>query len=440
MSAIAEILVAMGHTVSGSDPNDVPILARLRDLGVSVAVGDRTALPGGVATVVRSSGTADDHPEVVEARRRGIPVLGRPAVQGAIARTRRTIAVSGTHGKTSTTAMLAHVLDVVGADPSYIVGGDLGGDAGGVRWGDGEWFVVEADESDGTFLELGAERVVVTNVDADHLDHYGTIDAIADAFEAFVAAADAGAAVVSADDPIAAAIGTRHGSRSFGFSDTADVRITDLLVGRGESTFVLWSKGDRVAEVTIPEPGRHNALNATAAVVAATEIGIGWSDAASALASYRGVGRRFETRGVVDDVTVVDDYAHNPGKVRAVVEAAAGAGWDRVVVVFQPHRFSRTEDLWHEFGSSFDGADLVVVTELDPAGEAARPGISGQLVAEAVRAARPTLRVDWVPAREDLVEHVVDLLEPGDLCLSLGAGDITLVAGDIVRALESRRP
>jgi UDP-N-acetylmuramate--alanine ligase len=217
MSAIAEILVAMGHEVSGSDPNDVPVLARLRSVGVVVAVGSDTSLPSDVDLVVRSSGVSDDHPEVAAARLRGIPVLGRPEVQGAIARTRRTIAVSGTHGKTSTTAMLVHVLDAVGAEPSYIVGGDIShrdGNmahrAGGVRWGAGEWFVVEADESDGTFLELGAERVVVTNVEADHLDRYGSLDAIADAFDVFVARSDR--ALVGADDPLAASIGRRHGA------------------------------------------------------------------------------------------------------------------------------------------------------------------------------------------------------------------------------------
>jgi len=436
MSAIAEILVAMGHDVSGSDLNDVAVLDRLRNLGVAVAVGAGTVLPPGVELVVRSSGVADDHAEVHEARRRGLPVLGRPQVQGAIARMRRTIAVSGTHGKTSTTAMLVHILDAVGADPSYIVGGDLGGAAGGVRWGDGEWFVVEADESDGTFLELGAERVVLTNVEADHLDRYGTVDAIAVAFEEFVGGAER--ALVGADDPVAAAIGARHGARTFGFAEDADVRIADLDVHRGSTHFTVQVSGSAPLAVVVPEPGRHNALNATAALAAAADTGVAWVDAAAALRDYRGVGRRFETRGEVAGITVVDDYAHNPGKVRAVVDAASHGGWGRVVVVFQPHRYSRTEDLWREFATSFDGADLVVVTELDPAGERPRPGVSGHMVVEALAEARPATNLAWVPERADLLDHLVAVLEPGDLCLTLGAGSITTLADDLVPLLEAR--
>ena len=438
MSAIAEILVAMGHDVSGSDPNDVPVLERLRSLGVSVAVGSDTSLPTDVDLVVRSSGVSDDHAEVAAARSRNIPVLERPEVQGAIARTRRTIAVSGTHGKTSTTAMLVHVLDELGADPSYIVGGDISHRAGGVRWGSGEWFVVEADESDGTFLELGAERVVVTNVEADHLDRYGTLDAIAEAFDVFVARSDR--ALVGADDPIAASIGQRHGARTFGLSDSADVQIVDLEVDRATTRFSLVVDGADPVAVVVPEPGRHNALNAAAALAAAVDTGVSWPAAAAALASYEGVGRRFETRAEVGGITIVDDYAHNPGKVRAVVEAAARGGWGRVVVVFQPHRYSRTADLWQEFAGSFDGADLVVVTELDPAGEPHRPGVSGHLVVDALVAARPDAVVDWVPERDALARHVAGVLEPGDLCLTLGAGDITSLADALVPLLEARRP
>jgi UDP-N-acetylmuramate--alanine ligase len=436
MSAIAEILVEMGHRVTGSDPNEVAVMGRLRDLGIVIAVGGVTELPGDVELVVRSSGVADDHPEVVDALRRGVPVLGRPQVQGAIAQTRRTIAVSGTHGKTSTTAMLVHVLESVGADPSYIVGGDLARDAGGVRWGSGEWFVVEADESDGTFLELGAERVLVTNVAADHLDRYGTIDAIAEAFEAFVAAASD--AWVGADDTIAASIGRRHGARSFGLSVEADVQIRDVVVERGVTRFVVAPADHHPIAVVLPEPGRHNALNATAALAAAVDTGVGWPDAARALADYPGVGRRFEVRGAVGGITVVDDYAHNPGKVQAVVEAAAHGGWGRVVVVFQPHRYSRTADLWEEFASSFDGADAVVVTELDPAGESPRPGVSGRLIVDALMADRPRLPVEWVPDRTTLVDHLADRLEPGDLCLTLGAGDITTLADALLPRLEER--
>jgi UDP-N-acetylmuramate--alanine ligase len=438
MSAIAEILVAMGHRVSGSDPNDVPVLARLRDLGVDVHVGAAAEHLGPeVDLVTCSTAVRPDHPELVAARARGIPVVGRPAVQGAIARTRATVAVSGTHGKTSTTAMLVQILEGTGRDPSFIVGGDIGGAAGGARWTDGESFVVEADESDGTFLELHAGRVVVTNVEADHLDHYGTLDAIEAAFDRFLAAATDDR-VVCADDPIAARLAARHDARTYGTSPTADLRIVDLDVRRGSTRFGLVAAGERVADVEIPEPGRHNALNATGAILAAHGLGVGFVEAASALVGYRGVGRRFEHRGAVDGVTVVDDYAHNPGKVRAVVDAAGAGGWGRVVVVFQPHRYSRTADLWRDFADSFVAADIVVVTELDPAGETARPGVSGRLVVDAVTAAHPDADVTWAPDRDALVPLLCGILRPGDLCLTLGAGDITRLADSLLPALEER--
>lgn len=434
MSAIAEILLAMGHEVSGSDPNDLPVLDHLRALGARIAVGADPVNLGEADLVAVSTAVRPSHPEVVAALERGIPVVGRPRIQGAIARTRPTLAVSGTHGKTTTTAMLVHVLTVTGRDPSYIVGGDLGGAAGGARWTAGGWFVVEADESDGTFLELGASRVVVTNVEADHLDHWGTFAAIEEAFDRFLAGA-AEDRVVCADDPVAARLGARHGARSYGAAADADLRIVDVRVARGSTTFDLHERGRLVAHVDVPAPGAHNAANAAGALLAAQGLGVPLAEGAAALASFGGVGRRFERRGEARDVVVVDDYAHNPGKVRAVVASAALGGWSRVVVVFQPHRYSRTADLWREFADSFDGADVLVVTELDPAGEDPRPGVSGRLVVDAVRAARPDLDVRFVPDRAALVPLLTSELRPGDLCLTVGAGDITGLADELLPAL-----
>ncbi|MBK5223150.1 MAG: UDP-N-acetylmuramate--L-alanine ligase [Acidimicrobiia bacterium] len=438
MSALAEILVHMGHQVSGSDPNDVPILAHLRELGVEVHVGADAAHLGEVDLVACSTAVPVDHPERLAAEARGIAVVGRPRLQGAIARTRPTIAVSGTHGKSSTTAMLVHVLEATGHDPSYIVGGDMVGGRGGARWVAGGWFVVEADESDGTFLQLGAARAVVTNIEADHLDRYGSLEAIEAAFHRYLDLADE-ARVVCADDSIAARVGAAHGALTYGTGADADLRVVDVVVEKTSTRFSLQVAGEQVATVTLPEPGLHNALNATAAIAAAHGVGVPYADAAAALSSYRGLGRRFQLRGEVGGVTVVDDFAHNPGKVRAMVSTAAAGGWGRVVVAFQPHRVSRTAAQWHEFVDSFDGADVLVVTQLDPAGEPPQPGVDGRLISDAVAAAHPDLDVAWVPERHQLVAHLASILRPGDLCLTLGAGDITTLADALLPALEARR-
>ncbi|QGG95545.1 UDP-N-acetylmuramate--L-alanine ligase [Actinomarinicola tropica] len=438
MSAIAEILAGMGHTVSGSDPNDVPVLSRLRAAGVHAHVGVDPERAAAADLVVASTAVRPDHPDVVAARAHGVPVAGRPAAQGAIARTRPTVAVSGTHGKTTTTAMLVHVLLETGRDPSFIVGGDLGGAAGGVRWTPGGWFVVEGDESDGTFLELGASRVVVTNVEADHLDHYGTLDAIEQAFDRFLDQAGEDR-VVCADDPIAARLGRRHGARTYGIAPDADLRVADVAIDRGRTTFSLHD-GGRVVDVALPLPGEHNATNAAGALLAAAGLGVPLEEGAATLATFAGVGRRFERRGEAAGVTLVDDYAHNPGKVRAVVRAAASGGWGRVVVVFQPHRYSRTADLWREFADSFTGADVVVVTALDPAGEDPIPGVSGRMIADAVVAAHPEMQLSYLDDRSALVPTLARLLVPGDLCLTLGAGDITRLADELLPALTEGAP
>lgn len=435
MSAIAEILTAMGHRVSGSDPNDVPVMQRLRGVGVEVVVGVDPARAAAADLVVASSAVRPDHPDVVAAVAAGVPVLGRPVIQGAIARTRPTVAVSGTHGKTTTTAMLVHVLLETGRDPSFIVGGDLGGVAGGVRWTDGGWFVVEGDESDGTFLELGAQRVLVTNVEADHLDHYGSLDAIEASFDRFLAQATE-ERVVCADDPIAARLGRRHGARTYGFAAGADLRVVEVTTERGRAHVALRDAGGKEHALELPLPGEHNAANAAGALLVASGLGVPLTDGAAALSTFGGVGRRFERRGEAGGVTVVDDYAHNPGKVRAVVRAAGGGGWGRVVVVFQPHRYSRTADLWQEFADSFVGADVVVVTELDPAGEAPVPGVSGRMIADAVVAAHPDLDLAFVDDREVLVDRLLEILRPGDLCLTLGAGDITRLPDVLLAALD----
>jgi UDP-N-acetylmuramate--alanine ligase len=436
MAPMAELLVAMGHTVSGSHLEDSPRLDRLRSIGVAVSVGHDASLVAGADLVASSSAVADDHVERRAALDRQIPVVGRPVLQGAIVRTRRPIAVSGTHGKTTTTALLVTILVRNGLDPSYLVGSVMGGDYGACRWGAGEWFVVEADESDGTFLELGAEIAIVTNIDADHLDRWGSVEALEAGFDRFLSGATVHG-IVCSDDPAAERVGARHGAISVGGGPESDWRIDDIVVGRGSTTFGL-THDDTTTSVRLPLAGAHNARNAAVAIAAAHAVGVDPDSAAAALEAFPGIDRRFELRGEVGGVTVVDDYAHNPAKVASVLSAAASGGWGRVLAVFQPHRYSRTADLWERFADCFVDADVVWITELDPSGESPLPGISGRLVHQAVAAAHPDVDVRWAPDRAALVAELTAELRDGDLCLTIGAGDITDLPNEVLAALAER--
>ena len=430
MSAIASVLASMGHTVSGSDLKESASLRRLEAIGVDVHVGHDRALVDGADLVAISTAIPAQNPEVTEANDRGVAVARRADILGAIAATRRCIAVSGTHGKTTTSSMLALVLVEAGLSPSFIIGGELNEIGSGAVWDDGDWFVVEADESDGTFVALPAEHVVVTNIEADHLDYYGSLAAIEATFDRFLDAP--GVKVVGADDPIAAALGRAHGALQYGTSEHADLRIVDHSTERAGATFRLARGGEPLGTVRLPVPGLYNVRNATAAIAMAMELGVSFDVCRTALARYAGVARRFQFRGRARGVTFVDDYAHNPGKVKAVLEAAAAGGWGRVVCVFQPHRYTRTAALWREFGSSFDAADLVVIMDVYSAGEQPQPGVTGKLVVDAILEHRPWKRVAWLPRREDVLTYLGTELRTDDLCLTVGAGDVTSLASELL--------
>jgi UDP-N-acetylmuramate--alanine ligase len=432
MSAIAEVLVGMGHRISGSDLRSSPVLDRLRGLGVDVAVGhDGSHVPAGVDVVAVSTAVGPTNPEVVSARERGVPVLARADVLSAVTRLRRTVAVAGTHGKTTTSALLATALDAAGLDPSYVVGGEITGRGSGARWSAGEWLVVEADESDGTFLDLAADVALVTSVEPDHLEHYGGFDAEVDAFGRFLAGAS-WARVVCADDPVAASLGVAAGAGTYGFDSGADLRISGYEGQRRGSRFRLVREGVDLGQVELALPGRHNARNAAGALAAAVAAGAPVEGALAGIAAFAGVARRSQLRGERNGVTFVDDYAHLPGEVAPALAAARDGGWGRVVCVFQPHRYSRTEALWADFADAFVDADLLVLTEIYPAGEQPRPGVSGRLVADAVRAAHPGAPMEWLPGRHELATFLRAELRPGDLCLTLGAGDLTTLADELL--------
>jgi len=428
MSAIATVLSRMGHRVSGSDLKASPRTERLRAMGMDVHVGHGgTNLPATLDAVIVSTAVPATNPEVIAATERSVPVLRRAQALSAIVATRRGIAVAGSHGKTTTSSMLTLCLRAAGWHPSFLIGGDLNEVGTNAAYDTGEWLVVEADESDGTFLDLSTEAAIVTNVEPDHLDHYGDFEALVAAFGEFLDRVP-GACIVSADDPVAQRLAaTRDRVRTFGTAEAADYRIVEYAGARTGSRFGVAHGGETLGMIELPVPGAHNAANATAAAALALELGVPFDSIRIALAGFGGVARRFQFRGEVNGVTLVDDYAHIPGEVAAMVRAAREGDWNRVVVIFQPHRYTRTARLWRDFADSFNDADALVLTDVYGAGEPPQPGVSGRLLVNSVLDAHPEMPVTYLPRHADVVSHALRLTRPGDVILTLGAGDITTV-------------
>ena len=428
MSAIATVLARMGHRVTGSDLKESRGLERLRLLGVHAEVGHRAEnVPSDVDAVVVSTAIPDSNAEVRAAVERGLPVLRRADALRALATTHRTVAVAGSHGKTTSSSMLALILRAAGWRPSFIIGGDLNEVGTNAAYDEGEWLVVEADESDGTFLELAPEAGIVTNIEPDHLDHYGGFAGLTAAFDQFFAGIP-GVRIACADDPIARQLASAHsGAVTYGFAEDATYRIISYEGDRRGSRFTVHQNDRELGSIDLPVPGRHNAANATGATALALELGAPFGAAVDAMRGFGGVARRFQFRGEIDGVTLVDDYAHIPGEISAMIGAAREGGWGRVIVVFQPHRYTRTARLWRDFADAFTGADQVVLTDVYAANETPQPGVSGRLILGAVLDANPALPVVYLPRRADVVQHALRLARPGDVVLTLGAGDLTTV-------------
>jgi len=436
MSSIAVVLAAMGHMVSGSDLKESPAFRQLASTGVEVTVGHRKENIAEADMVTYSTAVPESNVELKEARERGIAVYSRAEILAGIARTRRTIAVAGTHGKTTTSSMLALMLMEENLSPSFIIGGELNEIGGGAVWDRGEWLVVEADESDGTFLHLGSEIAVVTNVQADHLDRYGSLSALEDAFDAFLGSAPHG--VAGADDPVAVSLAKKHQSKTAGLSEEAYLHAELLQTGREGSRVKVWESTRYLGELSLAVPGLHNVRNALVAAAAALMIGVSFSSVARALERFTGVARRFEFRGEQKGIVFVDDYAHLPAEVEAALQTARSSGFKKIIAVFQPHRFTRISTLWREFSHSFDEADVVLITDIYGAGEPPIPGVTGKLIADAVRdslsppSEKPVL---YLPGMSALINYLLELLQPGDLCLTMGAGDITSLPDELMSRL-----
>lgn len=445
MSGIAHLLLARRVTVSGCDAQESAVLAGLRDAGASVSVGHDPQHVHTADTLVVSSAVRGDSPEVAEARRRGVRVLPRAAALASVMADRRGVAVTGTHGKTTTTSMLAAALTHCGADPSYLVGGIPAGQGPAARHGAGDIFIAEADESDGTFLQLAPHAAVVTNVEADHLDNYGSVEAVHDAFARFLdRIAPGGFLVCCADDAGARALAARAVEQgievlTYGESAAAAVRV-DAVESRGlRSEFVVTEGSTPLGRVTLDVPGRHNAVNATAALTTGLRLGFGFDELRAGLASFTGVQRRFEAKGDIAGVRVFDSYAHHPTELVADLRTARDiAGSGRVIAAFQPHLFSRTRLFAAEFGNALALADHVVVLDVYAAREDPEPGVTGALIAEAVPL--PPGRVRFEPEIEETPALLAGSASPGDVVVLLGAGDITAIGPRVVAALSGSEP
>jgi UDP-N-acetylmuramate--alanine ligase len=434
MAALAELLFALGYEVSGSDLKPSRAVQRLIGLGISVHVGvHRAEYVGGADHVIVSAAVPIDNAEVMAAHARGVDLMSRAELLGRIFDTGRGVAVAGTHGKTTTSSMLAGALASAGFEPSFLIGGDRNDVGSGAGLGASDLVVAEADEFSGSFLELHPELALVTNVDRDHLDYFADLQAIDDAFVRFLdGRREGGWAVLCTSDEGIRRIGKRVAAPcvTYGFSD-AD------LVCR-PSGELIW-KGQSIGALRLSVPGRHNLLNATGAAAAALVLGADPNGVLEGLRTFSGVDRRFSVRGEEAGVVVVDDYAHNPRKVAATLEAARAVYPDRrIVVLFQPHLYSRTLTLGEDFGPAFAGADVVVVTDVYGDREEPIPGVSGRLVSDAVRRQRPDAIVVYVPRLEEAAGFVAGLAQHGDVVMTMGAGDVTSAAPRIVSLLKTR--
>lgn len=439
MSGIAKVAHDRGIRVSGSDLKESRYTKMLLDAGVEVHIGHDAMNLGNPEVVVVSTAIPDYNPELAAAKQRELEIWPRAKMLAHLAGDLSTVAVAGTHGKTTTSAMIATMLGQMGEDPTFLVGGEVSAFGTNAACGEGAHYVVEADESDGSFMFLDPRVALLTNIEADHLDHYGSVARMWETFHEFMEKVPAeGTLIVCADDAplLAASAGHSATVLSYGESEDADVRFE--ITGRDGlgSTFVVHT-AEGSAEGSISVPGKHMVSNATAAVATAIALGLNVAEATEAVSSYSGVRRRFDHIGTVDDVVVVDDYAHHPTEVRATLEAARSVGYERVWVVFQPHRYSRTQVLAREFGSAFGDADKVVLMDVYSAGETPIPGVSGKTVVESLLDHDGRSQVAYLPHRSHVAEFVAGRVSPGDLVMTMGAGDVTAIGPEIVRALES---
>ena len=439
MSGIAEVLLNLGYAVSGSDLHDSEVTQRLRSLGAQVFIGHQEEnLAANPTVVVASTAVKYSNPEVLEARRRQIPVIPRAEMLAELMRMKYGVAVAGSHGKTTTTSMIAAVLSMAGLDPTMVIGGRVRMLGSNAKMGQGEILVAEADESDGSFLLLSPTIAVVTNIDREHMDFHQTMERLNESFLTFVNKIPFyGLAVLCLDNANVRALLAKVRKRfaTYGLSPEAEFSARDLKLNAGGVEFTALRHTEPLGQLKLHLPGRHSATNALAAVAVAHELEIPFGQVAEALDGFTGIHRRFEIKGEPRGITVIDDYGHHPEEIRATLSAIRDS-WKRpLTVIFQPHRYSRTRDLFDDFVTAFDGADRLVLTEIYAAGEDPIPEVSGELLYQAIKRSGH-VDVEFVPDKTQIVKQLSERLAPRDIALTLGAGDIYKVGEALVEALQ----
>jgi len=435
MSGIAKILLQKGHRVSGSDIKRSPVTDRLTKLGALIYIGhSRENVSPDAKLVVVSSAIPKDNPEVLEAKRRGIEIISRGEMLARLMEGYKGISVAGAHGKTTITSMIALCLEKNGFNPTIIVGGELNDIGGNAKLGRGQYFVTEADESDGSFLRLEPYIAVVSNVEDDHLDYYGSFVNIISAFKKYICnVVPEGFAVLCVDDPFLKEVAASGSSRvvTYGFSPSASYRV-DLISTKGYSSLCeIFFRKKKLGNLELKVPGRHNMVNALAAIAVSRELGIDFQAAADTLKNFTGVCRRFQLLGKIDGVLVIDDYAHHPTEIAATLSAARQGKPKRIIAVFQPHRFTRTKYLYEEFGRAFGDADLVIVNDIYSAGEKPISGVDARLIVEEINKSS-NRNVIYIPSQDETVEFLRKNMRSGDLILTLGAGDVWKIGSTLV--------
>ncbi|MBI5682548.1 MAG: UDP-N-acetylmuramate--L-alanine ligase [Deltaproteobacteria bacterium] len=438
MSGIAEVLLNLGYKITGSDAKESSITKRLASLGAAVHISHKKENIDGADVVVYSSAVKEDNPEIRHAHERLLPVIPRAEMLAELMRMKYGILVAGTHGKTTTTSIIATILSIAGMDPTVVIGGRLNSMATNAKLGSGEFLVAEADESDGTFVKLSPVIAVVTNIDREHMDHYKDMDEVKGAYLSFINKVPFyGLSVLCLDHPNVQSLIPKVERRhvTYGLFAQADYHAKGISFNGMETSFEIWNRADKIGCVLTHTPGLHNVYNCLAAAAVAIELGLDFDDIKNGLKDFSGVERRFQIRGTVDDVIVIDDYGHHPEEIKATLKAAKD-GWNkRVIAVFQPHRYTRTKDLFNEFLSAFNDADILILTDIYPAGEGKVEGVTGKGLFEGIKGYGHK-NVVYIPNKKDVPNYLADMVKSDDMIITFGAGDIWQIGDEILKKIQ----
>jgi len=439
MSALAQICLRMGCQVSGSDLKESRNTSFLKDQGAQIFIGHDPKNVGPADVVVYSSAIPSTNCELEASKQNRITLLSRGEMLASLCEGKRTIAVAGTHGKTTTTSMISLAFENNGLDPTFVIGGELNDIGSSAKYGRGEFFIAETDESDGSFLHLTPEIAVITNIEADHLDYYSSLSEIESSFIKFIKGVKRESIICGDYANIASIISKNHRTYvSYGLKRHNHYCAENIVFDKFSASFDVYKERRKLGKVALGVPGAHNISNALGTLVLCLSLGLSFRSVSDALREFSGVKRRFEVIGSFSGITVVNDYAHHPTEVEALLSAAKAGGWTRVICFFQPHRFSRTKYLCNDFGAAFDLADVVILSDVYGAGEDPLPGISGKLIAEAILDRNPSKQLSYFPRIRDVESHLYSLLKEGDLLLFAGAGDIGALAGEFLNTLKKR--